>query len=153
VNIGKETTIGPATAADAAAIAGLLCEADLSHGDFAPHLRHFLVARKGADVVGAVGAEVCGSDALLRSLVVHPALRGSGLGRRLVDEIERVAESWGVTRWWLLTTTAETFFLRRGFVKAERFAAPDGIRTTGQFSGGCSRSAVCLTRERKGSAV
>jgi amino-acid N-acetyltransferase len=142
--------IGPANNADAAAIAGLLREAGLPHEDFWSHLRHFLVARRGSAVVGAVGAELCGSDALLRSLVVLPDLRGAGLGGRLVDGIERAAEAWGVRRWWLLTTTAEEFFLRRGFAKAERSAAPESIRSTGQFCGGCCSAAICLVLERKG---
>jgi amino-acid N-acetyltransferase len=103
-----------------------------------------------------VGAEVApggGEDALLRSLVVVPARRGAGLGGRLVDELERRAAGWGVRRWWLLTTTAEAFFAARGFRVVERSAAPEAMRATGQFSGGCGGSAVCMTRERCGGAT
>ncbi|MBI5771791.1 MAG: GNAT family N-acetyltransferase [Verrucomicrobia bacterium] len=145
-----EITIAPATPADVPAIAALLRGADLPHEDFAPHVARFLVARKGRAVVGAVGAEVAGEAALLRSLVVASCQRGAGLGGRLVDELERAAGAWGVKRWWLLTTTAEKFFTARGFRAAARSEAPAGIRATGQFNGGCCCSAVCLTRERKG---
>jgi amino-acid N-acetyltransferase len=136
--------------ADEPAIAALLRAAELPHDDFAPHVANFLVARNCAGkVIGAVGAEVGGADALLRSLAVAPAQRGAGLGGRLVDELERTAGAWGVRRWWLLTTTAEKFFAARGFRRAARHEAPEAIRRTGQFSGGCCGSAVCMTRERR----
>lgn len=146
-------TIGQAQGDEAPAIAALLREADLPDADFTPHLAHFLVARdeRGA-VVGAVGAEVHAPDALLRSLVVAPARRGTGLGDALVRQLEVEAANWGVERWWLLTTTAAEFFQARGFVAANRAGAPVAIRQTGQFSGGCCSAAVCLTRERRDAA-
>lgn len=142
--------IEPARDTDAPAIAALLRAAALPHEDFAPHLAHFLVAREAnGAIVGAVGAEVCGADALLRSLIVAPEHRGAGLGGALLEKLEAAAGGWGVRRWWLLTTTAPRFFAARGFVPAERASAPAAIRATGQFNGGCCCSAACLSRERK----
>jgi amino-acid N-acetyltransferase len=135
---------------DGPAIAALLHEAGLPHGDIGPHLGYFLVAREaGGALVGAIGAEVHAPDALLRSLIVAPSQRGKGLGGELVRRLEAAAAAWGVQRWWLLTTTAESFFGVRGFVVADRTGAPAAIRGTRQFSGGCSAGAVCLTRERR----
>ena len=74
------------------------------------------------------------------------------LGEALISALEAHAGAWGVQRWWLLTTTAERFFVARGFVASERAAAPAAIRATGQFNGGCSCAAVCLTRERRNAA-
>lgn len=145
----SRVTIEPATAGDAPAIAALLREAGLPDQDFAPHLAHFLVARRGGVVVGAVGAEVCGRNALLRSLVVAPVLRGSGWGEALLTQLEKSAVDWGVQRWWLLTTTAESFFLKRGFRHTPRAAAPIGIAGTEEFRGLCPSVAVCLSRERR----
>ena len=134
---------------DGPAIAVLLREAGLPHEDIGPHLGHFLVAREGGGaVVGAIGAEIHARDALLRSLVVAPSQRGAGLGGDLLRRMEVEATAWGVKRWWLLTTTAEKFFRARGFVVADRAAAPVAIRGTRQFTGGCSAGAVCLGRER-----
>ena len=145
--------IAPALPAELPAITALLRESDLPYEDIAPHLRHFLVARTGnGNVVGAIGAEVCGSDALLRSLVVAPAYRGSGLGAELMGRLEQSAAGWGVERWWLLTLTAEKFFAARGFAPAAREQAPEAIRRTRQFAGGCCQSAVCLTRPRSPAA-
>ena len=145
----SQIVIAAAAAADAAAIATLLREAGLPHEDFAAHLEHFLVAREEEVIVGAVGAEVHGPDALLRSLVVAPTRRGAGLGTRLVAALERAAAAWGVERWWLLTTTAEAFFVARGFRVTLRTDAPASIAQTEEFRGLCPSVAVCLRRERR----
>ena len=141
--------IAPAGSRDLAAIGALLQAAGLPHGDVVESGAKFLVAHDAAgQVVGAVGAEVHGPDALLRSLVVAPESRGLGLGDELMRRLDAVAAEWGVERWWLLTTTAERFFANRGFTEAPRAAAPPGIAATGQFKGGCSSLAICLTRAR-----
>lgn len=144
-----EIPIAPPAPADAPAMAELLRAADLPHEDFAPHLAHFLVARQNGKIVGAIGAEVCGADALLRSLVVAPVLRGAGLGGELVRRLEAAAGAWGVQRWWLLTTTAETFFKKRGFHSTPRSEAPPAIAATAEFRELCPSIAACLSRERR----
>jgi N-acetylglutamate synthase-like GNAT family acetyltransferase len=146
--ISPGIVIEPARAGDAADIAALLRDAGLPHDDAGLRSSHFLVAREDGRPIGAIGAEVHAPDALLRSLVVAPAKRGSGLGGELVRRLDLAAGAWGVGRWWLLTTTAERFFSARGFVVAPRAAAPDAIRRTGQFSGEVCASAACLTRAR-----
>ena len=131
---------------DAAAIAALLRDAELPHEDFAGHLAHFLVARRAGAVVGAVGFERHGRSALLRSLVVAPALRGNGLGDQLVRRLAAVARRKKVERFYLLTTTAEAFFAERGFQKIARQAVPAAIAATREFNSLCPVSAVCMTR-------
>ena len=137
-------TIEPAQSADAAAIRALLRQADLPHEDFTAHLLHFLVAREDNAVVGLVGLEIYGADALLRSLVVTPTHRANGLGCALVREICALAERRGVTRLFLLTTTATPFFERLGFTRLHRSEAPPAIAASSQFQGLCPASAVCL---------
>lgn len=149
VNQTDEMIIEAATPADVPAIAALLREAGLPSEDFATHVAHFLVARAAGQVVGAVGAELHGEAALLRSLVVAPARRAGGLGNRLVNELERAAAAWGVRRWWLLTTTAVKFFAQRGFKVAVRDDAPEAIRGTAEFRGLCPSVALCMSRERR----
>lgn len=142
-------SIEAARAEDVTAIAGLLREASLPEEDFARHVAHFLVARHEGEVVGAIGAEVYGEEALLRSLVVRAEVRGAGLGDKLVRELERAAAKWGVRRWWLLTTTAEAFFVKRGFGRVRREEVPAPIAATEEFRGLCPSIAVCLWRERR----
>ncbi len=140
--------ITPAAPTDGPAIAALLRAADLPYEDIAPHLGHFLVARKGGAVVAAIGLEVYAPDGLLRSLVVAPAHRGRGLGGELVRRLERTAAGWSVERFWLLTTTAEAFFARRGFLVTPRGGAPAKIAGTHEFKSLCPSTAICMTRAR-----
>jgi amino-acid N-acetyltransferase len=138
--------IGPAQPADGPVIGELLRSAQLPHEDFGAHLAHFLVAREAGAVVGAVGLERHGSDALLRSLVVAPSWRGCGLGDRLVRELAGHASRAGVQNFYLLTNTAGQFFVARGFRVVARDGVPAGIAATKEFRHLCPASAVCLTR-------
>ena len=138
---------------DAPAIAALLRAADLPHEDFADHLGHFLVARHAGAVAGAIGFELHGADALLRSLVVALELRGAGLGGRLVERLTAAAQAKGVKRFFLLTTTAEAFFAKRGFQKADRRSVPAAIAGTKEFNSLCPVSAICMTRTVEGAIV
>jgi amino-acid N-acetyltransferase len=138
--------ISAAAPDDVTAIAALLREAELPHEDFAGHLAHFLVARRAGAVVGAVGFERHGRNALLRSLVVAPALRGNGLGDQLVQRLAAVARRKGVERFYLLTATAAAFFAGRGFQEIARRAVPAAIAATQEFNSLCPVSAVCMTR-------
>jgi len=131
---------------DVRPITALLREASLPHGDFADHLEHFLVASQEGKVVGAIGFERHGADALLRSLVVSPGLRGGGLGGRLVEQLTAAARAQGVKRFYLLTTTAEAFFAKRGFRPSARPTVPAGIAATKEFNSLCPVSAVCMSR-------
>jgi amino-acid N-acetyltransferase len=141
-----DATLAAAEPGDAAAIAVLLRAAGLPAEDFAGHLAHFLVARRDGAVIGAVGFERYGGAALLRSLVVAPALRGGGLGGDLVRGLAARARRAGVDRFYLLTTTAEAFFARRGFERTDRAGVPAPIAGTAEFARLCPQSAVCMTR-------
>lgn len=138
--------IEPARSEDEAAIRRLLQQAELPYEDFAAHLAHFLVARQDGAVIGAVGFELHGSDALLRSLVVAPDWRGDGLGGALLRRIEDEAAQKGVCHFYLLTTTAEKFFARRWFKKIAREQVPPAVAATPEFRRLCPASATCLTR-------
>ncbi len=101
-----------------------------------------------AELVGVVGLEMYPSVALLRSLAVAPALRGKGLGDRLVRFAEQRAEAQGVASVYLLTTTAASYFEKRGYAVATRSDAPEAIRATTQFSGMCPASSILMVRHR-----
>ncbi len=144
--VAPAVEISAAAPKDIPAITALLREAGLLHEGFASHLAHFLVARRGSEVVGAIGFELHGADALLRSLVVAAGLRGGGLGDRLVKRLVVPARRAGVRRFYLLTTTAEAFFSKRGFHQVARPAVPTAIAGTEEFNSLCPASAVCLMR-------
>jgi amino-acid N-acetyltransferase len=137
----------PACPSDFDAIVRLLDEASLPHEDLtAGHLRHFLVLRDGDAIAGVVGMEVADDAGLLRSLAVPAARRGGGLASRLVDALEEHARSAGIRTLYLLTTTAEGFFARRGYAPADRAAVPQAIADTAEFRGICPASAACMAK-------
>jgi amino-acid N-acetyltransferase len=114
--------------------------------DVTDHFEHYLVAREAARVVGAVGLEIYGLDALLRSLVVCTDRRGRGVGHQLVDHMLSYARERGVRTVYLLTTTAAAFFERLEFERCDRSSVPASIAETSEFASTCPASAVCMRR-------
>ncbi|WP_367576076.1 arsenic resistance N-acetyltransferase ArsN2 [Noviherbaspirillum album] len=141
------TPLRLATPGDLPAVLSLLEDAGLPYQDItAKHLGDFLIAVGGRSVLGIVGLERYGENALLRSLVVRPESRFTGLGKQLVDAIEEHARRAGVGTLFLLTTTAAEFFARRGYKVIERREAPSELQKTTEFSSLCPSQAVCMRR-------
>jgi amino-acid N-acetyltransferase len=139
--------LGPPTAEDWPALRSLLADADLPAEGVGPGNGRFLVAADaGGRVWGGVGLEGRAPDVLLRSLVVNPAVRGSGLGGKLLEAAEGMAESAGVQRLYLLTTTAADFFETRGYRRIARGEAPAAVLATDEFARLCPESAVAMVR-------
>src|SRR5689334_13735813 len=135
--------ISPKPRLDAAV--ALLAAARLPTEDLTErHCEHFFYAGSDASPEGLVGLELFGDVALLRSLVVTDARRGGGAGSKLLSHAEAHARAQGVRRIFLLTTTAEEFFARRGYARAARDAAPPSIRATREFSGICPASSAFM---------
>ena len=129
-----------------AAIA-LLDEARLPTEDLTPaHCENFFFSGPASSPSGLVGLEIFGDVALLRSLVVAPQRRGAGEGAALLRHAEQCARARGVRELYLLTTTAESFFARHGYRRAERTSAPPAIRATREFSGICPASSAFMRR-------
>jgi amino-acid N-acetyltransferase len=108
------------------------------------HMSTFFYAGSADAPDAIVGVEIYGPDAMLRSLVVSPAQRDRGFGQALVTTAEQYAREHGVSTLYLLTTTAERFFLARGYSNLARDAAPPSIRHTTEFSGLCPASSAFL---------
>ncbi|WP_197383742.1 GNAT family N-acetyltransferase [Ralstonia pseudosolanacearum] len=112
-----------------------------------PYFKSVLVSSDTWGRSSCAGLEVYGTDALLRSVTVTPALRNTGLGRALVGIAERDAVAIGVQRLFLLTTSAADYFSRIGYQLCDRSVAPLAVQTTSQFSGLCPSTAVCMSKE------
>jgi amino-acid N-acetyltransferase len=100
----------------------------------------------GETILGVCGLEAHGRSGLLRSLAVAEGSRGSGIGSALVDSALAAARRRGFASVWLLTTTAEAFFAKRGFEAVPREEAPPEIRATVEFASACPASAVLMRR-------
>ncbi len=137
--------IRPATSRDYPAVADLLSGSGLPTAGLDETLPQALVA-VGADgrVAGCVALELYGDIALLRSLAVAAALRGSGLGERLAREALRLASSVGAHDVYLLTETAAGFFPRFGFIQEDRTLAPVPLKASVEFRSACPSSAVLM---------
>ena len=107
----------------------------------------FMVARHGDQIVAAGALERHGSDALLRSLVVAPEVRSSGIGSGIVAALERLADENGVGGVYLLTDTAARFFAQRGYRRIGRDDAPEAVQASVEWSVACDKTAVPMARE------
>jgi amino-acid N-acetyltransferase len=110
------------------------------------HMRHFFYCGPTSALTGLVGVEFRGEDALLRSLAVLPDRRSTGLGAALVDHAEGHARSRGARSLFLLTTTAEEYFRRRGYRSISRDEAPSEIRSTREFADICPASSAFMVK-------
>jgi amino-acid N-acetyltransferase len=135
-----------ATAADLRDIQDLLTDALLPVDGVAGSLTTFVVAAHDGKLVGAAGLELCGEDALLRSVVVAPEWRSRGLGRELVDRVIAEGNARRLRALYLLTTTAEQFFPAFGFERTTRDGVPDGVRATAEFQTACPASATVMRK-------
>jgi arsenate reductase len=136
-----------ATPGDLPDIVRLLEQSKLPTSDLAdPSRIQFWIAERDGSIVGAVGLERHGDAGLLRSLVVDPIARGTGLGEALVEMAEAAASKKGITRLALLTETARDFFLRRGYAVIARDRAPEALKASTEFRLLCPASAVCMTK-------
>lgn len=124
----------------------LLKETDLLTEDLPEGLDNFLLAKEGGALVGVAGLEVFESVGLLRSVAVSPAHQGQGIAGRMVEQLLAVADEQNLHAVYLITTTADHYFNRYGFITVERQHVPEAIQQTRQFSGLCPLSAVVMKR-------
>lgn len=145
--VGAEPTLRPAGPADLEAVERILESAKLPTAGVAEALGSFVVAESGGHLVAVAGLEVHDGDGILRSVAVDPIVRGRGLGRRLTDRIIGAARDSGLRGLYLLTTTAEEYFLRHGFRRIERQDAPPAVQRSVEFREACPASAVAMALE------
>ena len=141
--------IRSATPADLPQVRRLLDANGLPTQDLDTTPIEFLVAEDGGRLIGAVGLELFGDAALLRSLVVDATGRGTGVGGALVEAVETRAAAAGIADLALLTTTAAPFFARRGWQTVPRDALPASVHASSEFRSLCPASATAMTKPLK----
>jgi amino-acid N-acetyltransferase len=138
--------IRPATSQDLDAVEGLLSASNLPLDGVKENFSSFVVADDHGEIAGAIGLEKFGTVALLRSAVVSPEYRGTGVGGKLVEKVVERAEEDGIVELFLLTTSAENYFPRFGFTRTTRSAVPPAVKASAEFQGACPDSAAVMTR-------
>ncbi len=139
-----DIAIAGAEQGDIEAIKAILVANDLPTAGIDEHWRTFVVARDGVRIIACGGAEAYPTAALIRSIAVLPEYRSRGLGRRIVRQlIDRLA-SRGLREFYLLTTTAEKYFRKRGFRKIDRDEVHPQLLASREFQDACPKSAICM---------
>jgi len=128
---------------DFPAVLTLLVEAKLPTEGVAEHFQSFFVVDHGGRIVACAGLEVRGDAALVRSLVVAPDARGSGLGAAVLRRALHEAHDrpGGV---YALTTTAEAYLSRFGFERVARESLPAQLFESRELQDACPSSAAVM---------
>ena len=134
------------TPGDVPGVQALLAAADLPLVGVADAFRAGVVAHDLDALIGAAAIEPYGSVGLLRSVVVRPDRRGTGLGAALVGAVEARARTLGIEQLFLLTETAESWFARLGYSSVERSSLPPDILASDENTVACSVAAVAMRR-------
>lgn len=114
------------------------------------HFKNFIVYKEKGLILGVVGLEIFGRIALLRSLAVEGRHRNQGIASQMISKIEEYGRSQQISKLYLLTTSAEEFFAKRGYQRIDRKLAPPEIKATREFQDLCPDSSVCLTKDLGG---
>jgi amino-acid N-acetyltransferase len=132
---GRGAVLRPARSDDLPAIVALLAAAHLPAVELEQHLAHVVVAELDGRVAGCGGLETYeGTSAVLvRSMAVEEALRGSGLGTRILEWLLERAAALGSRELFLFTMSARDFYLRFGFVDAALADFPEPMRRSAQY--------------------
>ena len=139
-------TVGFAKREDLPDVFALLEECDLPKEGLAPHLTTTLVARYGKEIVACAALEIYQDSALLRSVAVKSAYRKQGIASRLTRAALDLARENHVTKVYLLTETASTFFSKRGFVQVHRSDVAEVVKQSVEFTTICPDTATVMMK-------
>jgi len=135
-----------ATSSDLSAIRRLLQDAQLPLDGLDDCARLWVLDEEG-QVVGAVGFELHGQAALLRSLVVDSSWRGRGLGLQLVQNGVKMARQSGAKSIHGLTTTIPDLLARLGWTEVPRSKLPADLAASRELQGACPATARAFSLE------
>lgn len=135
--------IRPRTPDDLPAVAKLLDHAGLPADGLVRTLGW--VAVEEGSVLGHVALELAPDAAVIRSLVVAPGQRSTGLGRKLMDTAESAAGSLPLV---LKTDTISAWVQRRGYRSVALGDVPQGVRATTQFEGSLCAGTLVFLKEK-----
>jgi arsenate reductase len=128
-------------------VRSLLEANDLPIDDLEPSRIEMLAARDGdGRVVGSVGLERYGNQALVRSLAVDEQHRGMGVGAALLSVALEHAKSNGAADVFAVTTAAAEYLTRFGFEPIDRSTVRGEVAASTQLNGACPDGATVLMK-------
>ena len=125
----------------------LLSDSGLPIEDLPLGLENFFVIKDEDIIIASVGLEISGNYGLLRSLAVAQDYQGKGLANALYLEILELAKKQTISTIFLLTTTADRYFEKLGFIRVSREETPFEIQQSQQFSSICPSTASIMKLE------
>jgi amino-acid N-acetyltransferase len=147
IGTALSVTIRNAGRDDLQRIHELLIAVNLPTEGIEKDVSNFLIAEANGMIAGTVGLEIYSATGLLRSAAVHPAYQNQGIGNKLMEAIFSHATRKGIKELILLTSTAEHYFCRRGFVPIDWKTVRGDILTSVEFTGACPTTATCRRKE------
>jgi amino-acid N-acetyltransferase len=139
-----DVVITAARAADVDAIKQLLEVNELPLEGVDDHWKTFVVARDGETLIGCGGSEAYSNAALIRSIAVDPTHRNRGIARMIVRQLLDRLSAIGVREFYLLTTTAQDYFKKRGFKKCDRDEVNPQLLASREFQDACPSTATVM---------
>ncbi len=138
----------PYTDEDISSIKKLLNQSDLPYEDIVTSDVDFIVASKNDEIIGTIGIEKFDTIWLLRSFAVDTMFQGAGVGSTLFKLLLESVENENIDSVHLLTTTAENYFKKKGFLTCKRESVPIVLEQTAEFSQICPASSVYMVLKR-----
>ena len=136
-----------ASQGDLGSVLALLGRSGLpTQGVTAEAMDEFMIAESQGKLIGVAGLEVYRDSALLRSAAVEETWRGTGVGRVLIDRALDRSRELGIHDVFLLTTSAEHYFPKFGFVCVSGDSVPDSIQQSCEFRGPCPATATVMRK-------
>ncbi|MDB4926807.1 arsenic resistance N-acetyltransferase ArsN2 [Mucilaginibacter sp.] len=127
-------------------IIALLSAEKLPVDDLPETLENFIVALDGDEVTGAIGLEIYGDYALLRSMVVTPPYRNKGVAGELLQQLETIANTQSIKEIYLLTETAPDYFTGKDYQTITRADVPAEVQQSSEFSYACPQTAIVMKK-------
>lgn len=143
----SDIKIVPFKAPDVKEIRSLLSFNQLPFEDIETSPIQFFGIKFNNKIVAAGALEVYNNEAILRSLVVQHEFRNLGFGKKMLRYLENVALKSGISRLFLLTTTAHNYFLKEGYNLFERKDCPAEIYSSSEFKDLCPSTAICMKKD------
>ena len=125
-------------------IVDLLESENLPSHELEENISHFLTAKEGNNLVGVIGFEFYQNYGLLRSFCVDKSYRNLSVGSELFDRAVSLAQLNNIDTIYLLTLTAESYFIGKGFKVIPREGVNELVKSSKEFASICPGTASCL---------
>jgi amino-acid N-acetyltransferase len=131
---------------DIVEVLNILQENELTTDGVSEFFENYLVLKGDNLIIGVCGLEIYESLGLLRSMAIRTEWHHQGLGSILLEAMIEKATTRNLDAIYLLTNTAEGFYLKFGFETISRDLAPEAIQHSREFEHLCPVSSKFMKK-------